>query len=121
MNISKNYYQLLNVDSNSSLVEIKKAFRILSKKYHPDKNLDSNTHDLFTELNNAYEILGNPDSRKQYDLSIGFGVGVGVEEPKPQTQHKSIQKCLAREYIDVIGAHTQGSRKIFLFSLVFLF
>ncbi|SDP16886.1 J domain-containing protein [Clostridium gasigenes] len=67
----KNYYKTLDISVNATKDEIKKAFRILAKKYHPDRNVNNeNALRNFQEINEAYEILGNEDSRKEYDKKI---------------------------------------------------
>jgi molecular chaperone DnaJ len=65
----KDYYQILNLSSNASPVEIKKAFRRLAMQYHPDRN-PGNIQDAeakFKEINEAYEVLGDEQRRWQYD------------------------------------------------------
>ncbi|MCA9842132.1 MAG: J domain-containing protein, partial [Cyanobacteria bacterium HKST-UBA03] len=64
----KDYYNILGVDRNASEKEIKSAYRKLARKYHPDVNNGDETK--FKEINEAYEVLGNPDKRKRYD-SLG--------------------------------------------------
>ncbi len=59
------YYEILGVDRNASQDEIKKAFRKLAHKYHPDKA--GGDEKKFKEINEAYQILSNPEKRKQYD------------------------------------------------------
>ena len=62
------YYKILGVSETSSKDEIKKAFRSLAKKYHPDRNgNDENAIKKFQEVNEAYEVLSNEDSKKSYD------------------------------------------------------
>jgi curved DNA-binding protein len=64
----KDYYQTLGVSRTASQEEIKKAFRKLAMKYHPDHNKDDkNSEARFKEINEAYAVLGNADKRKQYD------------------------------------------------------
>ena len=64
----KDYYKILGVSETSSKDEIKKAFRSLAKKYHPDRNgNDENAIKKFQEVNEAYEVLSNEDSKKSYD------------------------------------------------------
>lgn len=64
----KDYYKTLNVDKAASQDEIKKAFRKLAVKYHPDKNPDNKEAEAkFKEVNEAYDVLGDADKRKKYD------------------------------------------------------
>ncbi|MCL5006839.1 MAG: J domain-containing protein [Patescibacteria group bacterium] len=61
----RDYYEILGVARDASAEDIKKAFRRLAHKYHPDKN--GGNAEKFKEINEAYQILSNPDKRKQYD------------------------------------------------------
>lgn len=64
----KDYYKVLGLKKDASNDDIKKAYRKLAVKYHPDKNPgDKVAEERFKELNEANEILGNPDKRKKYD------------------------------------------------------
>lgn len=64
----KDYYKILNIDKKASQDEIKKAYRALAVKYHPDKNPDDKTaEEQFKLANEANEVLGNPEKRKKYD------------------------------------------------------
>tara|TARA_Y100001970_G_scaffold186363_1_gene226679 strand:+ start:18130 stop:19305 length:1176 start_codon:yes stop_codon:yes gene_type:complete len=60
-------YNILGVNKNATKIEIKKAYRKLAMKYHPDKNKDSDSEEKFKEISGAYEILGDDDKRKRYD------------------------------------------------------
>lgn len=63
----KDYYSVLGTGKNSSIEQIKKAYRNLALKYHPDKNKDYNASKKFIEITEAYEILRDPVKRKEYD------------------------------------------------------
>jgi curved DNA-binding protein len=64
----KDYYQTLGVTKTSSEKEIKQAYRKLARKFHPDVNPgDKSAEGRFKEINEAYEVLGDPDKRKKYD------------------------------------------------------
>jgi len=65
--MSKSLYETLEVSENTSQEEIKKSYRRLAKKYHPDVNKTSEGEEKFKEINNAYEVLGDVEKRKKYD------------------------------------------------------
>lgn len=64
----KDYYKILNISMEANNDEIKKAFRSLAKKYHPDRNPDDkDALRKFQEVNEAYEVLSKENTRKKYD------------------------------------------------------
>ncbi len=63
--MSKDYYNILNIDKSASEADIKKAYRRMAHKYHPDK--DGGDETKFKEVNEAYQVLGNPQKKQQYD------------------------------------------------------
>ncbi len=69
----KDYYQILGIDKNATQDDIKKAYRKLAKKYHPDLNPgDKNAQEKLKDINEAYEVLGNKEKRQHYD-ALGKG------------------------------------------------
>ena len=80
MKNGKTYYEILGVEQNATDADIKSAFRKLAKKYHPDLNKDNpEAAERFREVNEANEVLSNPQSRAQYDMQLkgGFTGGFG--------------------------------------------
>ena len=63
----KDYYETLGVSKDASISDIKKAYRKLAKKYHPDTYKGDDAEEKFKEVQEAYEILGNEDKKAQYD------------------------------------------------------
>jgi curved DNA-binding protein len=65
--MSKSLYETLEVTENATEAEIKKAYRKLARKYHPDINKEAGAEDKFKEINAAYEVLSDKEKRAQYD------------------------------------------------------
>ena len=64
----RDYYEVLGVDKNADDAAIKKAYRVLAKKYHPDMNPgDKEAEQKFKEASEAYAVLSDPEKRRQYD------------------------------------------------------
>lgn len=80
----RDYYEVLGVDKNADDAAIKKAYRVLAKKYHPDVNPgDQEAEKKFKEASEAYAVLSDPEKKRQYDqfghaaFSNGAGAGAG--------------------------------------------
>jgi molecular chaperone DnaJ len=69
------YYETLGLDRNASPEDIKKAFRRLAMQYHPDRNKEPGAEQKFKEINQAYEVLSDPEKRAAYDRFGHAGVG----------------------------------------------
>ena len=65
--MAKSLYETLEVSEKASADEIKKAYRKLARKYHPDVNKDPKAEEKFKEINAAYEVLSDPQKKQQYD------------------------------------------------------
>jgi curved DNA-binding protein len=79
----KDYYSILGVSRNASADEIKKSFRRLARKYHPDMNPgDKKAEAEFKEVNEAYEVLSDPDKRKKYDQFGQYWRQAGQAQPQ---------------------------------------
>ena len=61
------YYSTLGVDRKASQEDIKKAYRKLARRYHPDTNKDNGAEERFKQISEAYDVLGDPEKRKKYD------------------------------------------------------
>ncbi|MDY6784968.1 MAG: molecular chaperone DnaJ [Cyanobacteriota bacterium] len=75
------YYELLGLSRDATQEEIKRAYRRLARKYHPDVNQEPGAEEQFKEINRANEILSNPDLRARYDRFGEAGVTAGAGGP----------------------------------------
>jgi molecular chaperone DnaJ len=72
--MSKDYYQILGIPEDASTEDVKRAYRELAKKYHPDRNKgDADAERRFKEVGEAYDVLKDPEKRKQYDTIRRYG------------------------------------------------
>ena len=67
---SKGYYAILGVSEKAKYTEIRAAYRLLAKKYHPDRNNSDFAEDMIKKLNAAFEVLSNREKRRQYDETV---------------------------------------------------
>lgn len=68
----KDYYQILGISSNATESQIKSAYRTMAMQWHPDKNPDKDTTAQMKEINEAYTILSNPESKRRYDNEYSY-------------------------------------------------
>jgi len=93
----RDYYEVLGLQKNASADEIKKAYRKLAIKYHPDKNPgDTEAESRFKEATEAYEVLSNPQKRSTYD-QFGFA---GLEG---MTGGAHDYSSVFRDFSDIFG------------------
>ncbi len=98
MDFSRDYYEILSLDSKATTDDIKKAYRELAKKYHPDINKSSTSEELFKLISEAYEVLSDDAKRMQYDLYRKFENEPGKEEgPVQPAPEKSDSPASVRE------------------------
>lgn len=78
------YYEILGISRDASKEDIKRAYRRLARKYHPDVNKEPGSEERFKEINRAYEVLSEPESRARYDrfgeAGVASGAGAGFQD-----------------------------------------
>jgi len=80
----KDYYKILGISRDADAIEIKKAYRKLARKYHPDVSKEADAESKFKDVNEAYETLGDAEKRKKYDaLGSGWRDGQSFKQPPP--------------------------------------
>lgn len=109
----RDYYDVLGVSKTASADDIKKAYRKQARQYHPDVNPgDKSAEEKFKELNEAYEVLSDPDKRKRYD-ALGPNWKAGEEfRPPPNWEGAGMGGGVHGEYGDVgdiFGGTGQGA------------
>lgn len=81
MAADKDFYAVLGVSEDASDDDIKKAYRSLAMKYHPDRNDEAGAADKFKDVNEAYQTLSDPKKRKEYDMLRKYGAFAGAGGP----------------------------------------
>ncbi len=79
--MARDYYETLGVSRDADKEEVKRAYRRLARKYHPDVNKETGAEDRFKEINRAYEVLSEPEMRARYDRFGEAGVNAGAASP----------------------------------------
>jgi curved DNA-binding protein CbpA len=115
----ENYYQILDISEDASPEEIKKAYRNLARKYHPDINKESQTDEMFKKINNAYKVLSDHSKRVSYD-KILTSTTIRSEEETIETAEEKQSKfwlfstAFVRVAVIILGAAFLGSLLEFL-------
>lgn len=105
----KNYYSVLGVGQSASNRDIKEAFRVLAKKFHPDRNKAHNAKEKFIEISEAYKILINPSTRKDYDVLFDRFYKKNVEQEKQKEEHE--EPLRRKKYSQAENAFKQTVKK----------
>src|SRR3954453_22778907 len=79
MTVERDYYEVLGVQRGADDAEIKRAFRKLAQQWHPDVSTDPAAQERFKEINEAYQVLSDPQRRQSYDMFGRAGVGAGAD------------------------------------------
>lgn len=93
------YYQILGIPRDSSNEQIRRAYRIRAKLLHPDINKKENAKQLFQLLNEAYQVLVNPEKRRWYDFKLKYPTTTGM---RPHAHNRP-----AADYVSYYRAYTQ--------------
>jgi len=120
---NSSYYALLGLHPAASSVAIRRAYRELSKRYHPDTTElpQAIATSKFQQLNEAYAILSNPERRLAYDYKIGYS-RVTVIQPVPSLNHPASQKThTSKAYLDPTDRPLDGGEIFALFMLLLTF
>ena len=123
-NQQQNYYNLLGVHASASAIEIRRAYRELSKKYHPDTTkLNTATATVkFQALNQAYAVISHPERRAAYDLEIGYSrVFVMQSPPQFQTLKPRPDNYRSSAYLDPTDRPLSGGEISVLLMLILIF
>ncbi len=101
-NRQQTYYDLFDVHPSASALEIRRAYRELSKKYHPDTTILSTAvaTSKFQALNQAYAVISNPERRLTYDLEIGYSRVVVVQPSSFQALNSRPDNYRSSAYLD---------------------
>src|ERR1700722_11897185 len=100
----KDYYEILGVPRGADAEEVKRAYRKLARKYHPDVSKEKNAENKFKELQEAYEVLRDPDKRAAYDhLGRDYRTGQQFRPPPDWSQRFGHTSGGSQRFSDLNG------------------
>lgn len=102
-----NYYEVLHIDKTASLEEIKKSYRKLSRKYHPD-NAGERGRSMFDQVQEAYAVLGDVDKKAAYDRQMA-GAGINKQAEKVKKESRQQNENNYRDMAAFFGGKYQNS------------
>ena len=103
------YYEILGVSSTAHASDIKRAYRRLAITYHPDKNPSPEAESIFKQINEAYDVLGDPDKRRAYDSRFETLIEVPFEQATPRHRDPKYRPSGPRS---PGGSHRQTTRDL---------
>jgi curved DNA-binding protein CbpA len=120
----RTYYDLLDVHPSATAIEIRRAYRELSKKYHPDTTTLTTAvaTSKFQALNEAYAAISHPERRLAYDLEIGYSRVVVLQPTSFQTLNSRPDNYRSSAYLDPTDRPLSGGEiaALFLLGITFL-
>ena len=109
--MARDYYEILGVSRSADKEELKRAYRRLARKYHPDVNKEPGAEDRFKEINRAYEVLSDPEMKARFDRFGEAGVSGGSAQGFSTDFSDSFADIFESFFSGFGGAGTQGRRR----------
>jgi molecular chaperone DnaJ len=112
--MARDYYEILGVSRDADKEEIKRAYRRLARKYHPDVNKEPGAEERFKEINRAYEVLSEPEIRERYnrfgEAGVSGAAGVGFQDMSDMGGFADIFESIFSGFAGGMGGQAQRRR-----------